>query len=127
MFVLDRADYYCNDLFRFSTTEKQWEQLNATRVSGSPPGNFYPRMVSVGNDLYVIGSSTLFTCSIVIFRFLTTERKWEHLDASRVSGSPPSPRDFFGVVSVGSDLYVFGGYGVACLEGTRYTKTGEQV
>jgi hypothetical protein len=43
------------------------------------------------------------------FWFSTTERKWEQLNATRVSGSPPSPRDFQGMVAVGSDLYVFGG------------------
>ncbi len=45
-----------NELFRFSTTEQKWEQLNATRVSGSPPSPRYGhRMVAVGNDLYVFG------------------------------------------------------------------------
>jgi hypothetical protein len=44
------------------------------------------------------------------FRFSTTDLKWEQLDApARVSGSPPSRRYSHGMVSVGSDLYVFGG------------------
>ena len=44
------------------------------------------------------------------FRFSTTDLKWEQLDAAaRVSGSPPSTRYGHGMVSVGSDLYVFGG------------------
>jgi hypothetical protein len=45
------------------------------------------------------------------FRFSTTDLKWEQLDAAaaRVSGSPPSGRSDHGMVSVGSDLYVFGG------------------
>jgi hypothetical protein len=47
---------YSNELFRFSTTERKWEQLNATRVSGSPPSPGYgDGMVSVGSDLYVFG------------------------------------------------------------------------
>jgi hypothetical protein len=45
-----------------------------------------------------------------LFRFSTTEQKWEQLDAPRVSGSPPSRRSGHGMVAVGSDLYVFGGY-----------------
>jgi hypothetical protein len=57
--MLDRADNfysYSNELFRFSTTEQKWEQLNATRVSGSPPSpRGGHRMVAVGNDLYVFG------------------------------------------------------------------------
>ncbi len=44
-----------------------------------------------------------------LFRFSTTEQKWEQLDAPRVSGSPPSRRSGHGMVAVGSDLYVFGG------------------
>jgi hypothetical protein len=45
-----------------------------------------------------------------LFRFSTTDRKWEQLDAAaRVSGLPPSARSSHGMVSVGSDLYVFGG------------------
>ncbi len=45
-----------NELFRFSTTEQKWEQLNATRVSGSPPSErFGHGMVSVGSYLYVFG------------------------------------------------------------------------
>ena len=46
-------------------------------------------------------------------RFSTTEQKWELLDAPRVSDSPPSGRWGHGMVSVESDLYVFGGYTVA--------------
>ena len=46
-----------------------------------------------------------------LFRFSTTDQKWEQLDATRVSGSPPSARKRHGMVSVGSDFYVFGGYG----------------
>jgi hypothetical protein len=51
--MLDRAGP-SNELFRFSTTDLKWEQLDATRVSGSPPsaGSSH-RMVSVGSDLYV--------------------------------------------------------------------------
>jgi hypothetical protein len=44
-----------------------------------------------------------------LFRFSTTDLKWEQLDATRVSGSPPSARYEHGMVSVGSDIYVFGG------------------
>jgi hypothetical protein len=55
----DRAGYYFNELFRFSTTERKWEQLNATsstRVSGSPPSARSDHgMVSVGSDFYVFG------------------------------------------------------------------------
>jgi hypothetical protein len=53
--MLDRADY-TNELFRFSTTDQKWEQLDATRVSGSPPSQFEHGMVSVGSDLYVFAS-----------------------------------------------------------------------
>jgi hypothetical protein len=46
-----------------------------------------------------------------LFRFSTTDLKWEQLDAAAlVLGSPPSARYSHGMVSVGSDLYVFGGY-----------------
>ncbi len=45
--MLDRAGG-SNELFRFSTTDLQWEQLDATRVSG------WTR-VSVGRDLYGVG------------------------------------------------------------------------
>ena len=45
-----------------------------------------------------------------LFRFSTTKHQWEQLDATRVSGSLPGARERFGMVSVGSDLYVFGGY-----------------
>jgi hypothetical protein len=44
-----------------------------------------------------------------LFRFSTADLKWEELDATRVSGSPPSARSHLGMVSVGSDIYVFGG------------------
>jgi hypothetical protein len=48
-----------NELFRFSTMENQWVQLDATRVSGSPPSARYKHgMVSVGSDLYVFGGLT---------------------------------------------------------------------
>jgi hypothetical protein len=53
--MLDRADGSSNELFRFSTTDLKWEQLDATSVSGSPPSARYSHgMVSVGSDLYVL-------------------------------------------------------------------------
>jgi hypothetical protein len=43
-------------LFRFSTTNQLWEQLNAQQVSGSPPSaRTFHGMVAVGIDLYVFG------------------------------------------------------------------------
>jgi hypothetical protein len=47
-----------NELFRFSTTKIQWEQLDAPQVSGSPPSQRISGMVSVGSDLYVFGGIT---------------------------------------------------------------------
>ena len=44
-----------------------------------------------------------------LFRFSTTTLHWEQLDASLVSGDPPSPRNGHGMVAVGSDFFVFGG------------------
>ena len=56
--MLDRAGY-SNELFRFSTTALQWELLDASRVSGSPPsGRDNHAMVVVGSDLFVFGGST---------------------------------------------------------------------
>jgi hypothetical protein len=58
--MLDRAGGFgSNELFRFSTTDLKWEQLDATSVSGSPPSAQTGHgMVSVGSDLYVFGGST---------------------------------------------------------------------
>jgi hypothetical protein len=57
--MLDRAGALMNELFRFSTTTMQWEQLDALLVSGSPPSaRFNHRMVAVGSDLYVFGGDT---------------------------------------------------------------------
>ena len=58
--MLDRAGAFTtNELFRFSTTTMQWEQLDLPQGSGSPPS---PRsghgMVAVGSDLYVFGGRT---------------------------------------------------------------------
>jgi hypothetical protein len=46
------------------------------------------------------------------FRFSTTDLKWEQLDAAArgLGYNRPSGRYDHGMVSVGSDLYVFGGY-----------------
>jgi hypothetical protein len=56
--MLDRAGY-SNELFRFSTTKMQWEQLDAQLVSGSPPiARSEHGMAAVGSDLYVFGGYT---------------------------------------------------------------------
>ena len=56
--MLDRA-VYSNDLYRFSTTALQWEQLDGALVSGSPPSARYKHaMVAVGSELYVFGGRT---------------------------------------------------------------------
>ena len=58
--MFDRADKKSNELFRFSTTKQQWEQLDKN-ISGFPPSaQARHGMVSVGSDLYVFGGSTNF-------------------------------------------------------------------
>jgi N-acetylneuraminic acid mutarotase len=103
-----------NDLFRFSTTKMQWEQLDASQVSGSPPSARSGHgMVAVGSDLYVFGGGRgggAVGYSNELFRFSTTKMQWEQLDWPQVSGSPPSALFQIGMVAVGSDLYVFGGF-----------------
>jgi len=47
-----------------------------------------------------------------LHRFSTTALQWEQLDGALVSGSPPSARYGHGMVAVGSELYVFGGYNI---------------
>jgi len=102
----------CADMFRFSTTMIQWEQLNAPQVSGSQPsGRFSHAMVAVGRDLYLFGGSNFRGYTADLFRFSTTTKHWEQLDARQVLGSPPSARKAHGMVAVGIDLYVFGGLG----------------
>jgi hypothetical protein len=59
--MLDRAGEFSNELFRFSTTTLQWEQLDVSRVSGSPPSGRYDHaMAAVGSDLYIFGGWTDF-------------------------------------------------------------------
>ena len=56
---VDRAGVFSNDLFRFSTTTLQWEQLDADLVSGSPPSARDGHdMVAVGSVLIVFGGWT---------------------------------------------------------------------
>ena len=56
--MLDRAGR-SNELFRFSTTALQWEQLDADLVSGSPPSaRGGHAMTVVGSDLIVFGGYT---------------------------------------------------------------------
>ena len=56
--MLDRAGY-SDDLFRFSTTTFQWEQLDAPLVSGSPPSaRWLHAMTTVDNDIIVFGGET---------------------------------------------------------------------
>jgi len=125
--VLDRA-VRSNELCRFSTTALQWEQLDVSRVSGSPPiARDGHAMAAVGSDLIIfggIGGCLLNNCagcmldcsgwSNELFRFSTTALQWEQLDASRVSGpfgcEPwPSARYGHTMAAVGSDLIIFGG------------------
>ena len=56
--MLDRAGY-SNEVFRFSTTALQWEQLDTDLVSGSPPrGREGHAMAAVGSDIFVFGGIT---------------------------------------------------------------------
>ena len=50
---------YSNEIFRFSTTALQWEELDAALVSGSPPSaRSSHAMAAVGSDIFVFGGST---------------------------------------------------------------------
>jgi hypothetical protein len=72
--MLDRAGWSSN-VVRFSTTTMQWEQLNASRVSGSPPSARYSHgMVAVGRYMYVFGG-------------MTNEGDTRHCDAGRRLGA----------------------------------------
>ena len=56
--MLDRAGY-TNDLYRFSTTALQWEQLDGALVSGSlPSARSCHAMAAVGSEVYVFGGYT---------------------------------------------------------------------
>jgi hypothetical protein len=96
--MLDRAGYLVsNDFFRFSTKEKQWEQLNATRVSETRRRRSSAR-----------GQGPRFVRGML--RTLTRAAGGRQLGVKRISGSPPSARSDHGMVSVGrTDLYIFGG------------------
>ena len=52
--MLDRAGGYSNETFRFSTTEKQWEQLDASQGSSPSADDSAQDMVAVGSDLYYV-------------------------------------------------------------------------
>ena len=60
--MLDRAGGgigQSSELFRFSTTALQWEQLDAALVSGSPPSaRDGHTMAAVGSDIVVFGGYT---------------------------------------------------------------------
>jgi N-acetylneuraminic acid mutarotase len=96
-----------NDLFRFSTKEQQWKEL---KVSDSPPRRRDFGMATVGRDFYVFGGQTYTdagdTKANDLFRFSTTEQKWEKI---QVSGTPPSARSGHRMAAVGNNLYSFGG------------------
>ena len=50
---------YSNEIFRFSTTALQWEELDAGLVSGSPPSAREGHtMAAVGSDIFVFGGYT---------------------------------------------------------------------
>ena len=50
---------YSNEIFRFSTTALQWEELDVALVSGSPPSaRCSHTMVAVGSDIFVFGGFT---------------------------------------------------------------------
>ena len=113
--MVDRAEI-SNELFRFSTTASQWEQVDPTLVSGVPPSaRSDPVMAAVGSDLFVFGGYTEYPVdqsypySSELFQFSTTAMEWEQLDAALVSGVPPSARGGHAMAAVGSDLFVFGG------------------
>ena len=122
--VLDRTEV-SNELFRFSTTAQQWEQLDGLQVSGSPPSARHGHgMAAVGLDLYVFGGTagSVQEGSNELFRFSTTANQWYQLDVhiegqhgvtgsmlSEESSSPPCKRQYLGMAAVGIELYLFGG------------------
>jgi hypothetical protein len=57
----------------------------------------------------VCSFSADYSASNELFRFSTTELKWELLNVTRVSGSPPDPIPVDRMVAVGSALYVLMG------------------
>ena len=56
--MLDRVGD-SSDLYRFSTTDLQWEQLDATHLRGSPPSvRFDHAMAARGSDVFVFAGET---------------------------------------------------------------------
>ena len=78
-----------NEFFRFSTTERKWEEIQVN--STKPNARSGLGMAAVGSDLYVFGGGGEST-SNELFRFSTINMQWKQPDAPPVSGTPPSVR-----------------------------------
>jgi len=103
-----------SDLFRFSTTAKEWVRLNVPQISGSLPRARYDHsMIAVGSDFYMFGGGRILSLVNIpaeLFRFSTTANQWEQLNAPQASGLLfSSERTGHSMVAVGRDLYIFGG------------------
>ena len=110
VYMLDRAEI-SNELFRFSTTALQWEQLDAPvySVNGIEQVNGLSGhgMAAIGPDLYVFGYSQA-TYKNELWWFSMTTLQWEFKGEGNLD-DPPSRRYLFGMATVANDLYVFGG------------------
>jgi hypothetical protein len=62
-----------------------------------------------------------------LFLFSRNKMQWEQLDATQVLGFPPIARYSHGMVAVGSNLYVFGGYTSVYPGDTRHCDAGNRL
>eukprot|EP00808_Paulinella_micropora_P014914 g46859.t1 len=92
--------------------QKQWVKVDESLATGPAPCARYGHgQAVIGHDIYVFGghSASEIASKNDLYAFDTTKNQWRCL--SHVpEDQRPSPRAFHGMCSVGTDLFVFGGY-----------------
>eukprot|EP00961_Rhodomonas_salina_P019786 266432-Rhodomonas_salina.1 len=97
------------DLHAFDAQSLRWRNLTDAASGDAPSARSGMGMAAVASSLYVFGGLTLSGFVNDVYLLETTGMIWSNLTGG-VNGLPPSPRDAFGIATVGSSIYVFGGY-----------------
>ncbi len=119
---------FYDDLWRFSTSTREWVRVNDTGRDGTrPSARGYHAMASLGMDLWVHGGQTqkdpdeLYSDELWLFSTLNGE--WFRVDDTGPDGIRPSSRCRHAMAPLGVDLWVHGGSTYSGEGGSRMLKT----
>jgi len=101
-----------NDLWMFDTVNFSWDDLSLDYAGSAPKSRYFHGFAAAQDMLFLFGGKTETELLGDIHCWNPSDRSWDDLTGKTV-GDSPQPRAYAAWAAQGSELFLFGGWGVA--------------